>query len=202
MYTLYYLPDACSLATQTILHELDQPVELINVQQLADFTAVNPTGMVPLLVDNSQSLREGAAIILHLLEKHPNTLLPAEGTARTQAIEDILFANATMHPAYGRLFFIAQHIADEAAKHAAFAAAAGAIANLWQVVEQRLVSQPFLGGDQVSAADIMLTVYARWGAHFPVDIPLGPNTRAMLDNVMALPSFQRALSNEQQDTAA
>ncbi|MEH6344847.1 MAG: glutathione S-transferase family protein [Bermanella sp.] len=204
MYTLYYSPGACSLATQVVLHELDQKVEIIDVQKVEDFSAINPVATVPLLVNQETGIsrREGAAIILHLLNKHENTLLPATGDNRDQAIQDILFANATMHPAYGRLFFIAQYISDEKAQKKAFEAAAAAINSLWQVVEDQLARQKFLGADKPSAADIMLTVYSRWGGSFPVDIQMGPNTQKMLAAVLETPSFVRALAAEQKQSAA
>ena len=41
-------------------------------------------------------LREGVAILLHLLNKHENSMLPTSGAPRQQAIQDIMFANATM----------------------------------------------------------------------------------------------------------
>lgn len=206
MYTLYYSPSACSLATQVVLHELDQQVEIINVSKVENFSAINPVGAVPVLIEQDQSngqshtYTEGAAIILHLLDRHQNSLLPAGGAARNKGIEQILFANATMHPAYGRLFFIAQHIEDEAAKDLAFKAAAKMISTLWQVVEQQLAKnseeENFLAGEGVSAADIMLTVYSRWGASFPVDISIGERSQKMIDAVLAMPSFKRALAAE------
>ncbi|NRB42209.1 MAG: glutathione S-transferase family protein [Pseudomonadales bacterium] len=204
MYTLYYFPDACSLATQVVLHELDQAVEIIDVQKVEDFSAINPVATVPFLVnkETGTSRREGAAVILHLLNKHENTLLPAAGDARDQAIQDIMFANATMHPAYSRLFFIAQHISDEQTQKKAFEVATAAINNLWQVVEDQLATQKFLGGDQPSTADIMLTVYSRWGGSFPVEIEMGPNTQKMLAAVLKMPSFERALAAEQKQSAA
>lgn len=202
MYTLYYLPNACSLATQVVLHELEQPVEIIDMRKVEDFTSINPVRSVPVLADNGSLRREGAAILLYLLERHENNLLPSSGELRQQAIENILFANATMHPAYGRLFFIAQNIADEQAKQSAFNAAAGSITQLWNVVEQQLEQQPFLGGDRPSAADIMLAVYYRWGASFPVEIEMGPKAQKMVAAVIEMPSFQRALAAEQNESAA
>jgi len=202
MYTLFYLPDACSLATQVVLHELGQSVELINIQQISNFAAINPVATVPVLIDGDSTLREGAAILLHLLNKHKSPLLPASGTDREKAIEDILFANATMHPAYSRLFFIAQHITDEDAKQEAFNAAGEAISQLWQVIEQQLTERDFLGGARASAADIMLSVYTRWAASFPVTITQGSHTVKMLAAVQAMPSFQRALAAEQAQSAA
>ena len=201
MYTLYYLPGACSLATQVVLHELDQAVKIVDIQKLSDFSAINPVATVPVLIDGESTLREGAAILLHLLYKHPSHMLPINSAEREQAIEDILFANATMHPAYGRLFFIAQHITDMRAKQTAFTAAAEAINRLWQVVEQQLEGQRFLGGERASAADIMLAVYSRWGANFTVTITQGIDTSRMLDAVQAMPSFQRSLAAEQAQSA-
>ena len=202
MYTLYYLPDACSLATQAVLLELGQDVEIINKQSIKDYESINPVGDVPVLVENGVTRKEGAAILLHLLNKHPNKMMPTEGLEKERAVQTILFANATMHPAYGRLFFIANNIHDELAKQTAYEAATSAINHLWNVVEQQLKDQEFLGGAHPSAADIMLTVYSRWGGSFPVDIQMGPNTQKMVEAVLALPTFQQALANEQQQSAA
>lgn len=202
MYTLYYLPGACSLATQVVLRELSQSVEIIDKQQVVKFSDINPAGMVPVLIDNKKTVIEGAAVMLYLLNKHPNSMFPTVGDTREQAIQDIMFANATMHPAYGRLFFITQNIDDQKAKQASFDAAAKAITGLWQLVEQKLVEQPFLGGEHPSAADIMLAVYSRWGSSFPVDISFGPRTQAMLDTVIAMPSFIQSITAEKLQSAA
>ena len=199
MYKLYFSPGACSLATQVVLRELSQPVELINKQSVENFDEINPVGVVPLLLDGQLKLKEGAAIMLYLLEKHPNSMLPKSGELRQLAIQDIMFANATMHPAYGRLFFIERSIAselDKNAKLAAFNAAADAINQLWGVVETRLVEQDYLGGTTPSAADIMLAVYARWGEFFPVDIKIGKRTQAMLNKVQSMTSFQQSIDAE------
>ncbi|TDR20686.1 glutathione S-transferase family protein [Marinicella litoralis] len=202
MYTLYNLPGSCSLATQVVLRELDQPVELVDIQQLSNFTDINPVGSVPVLIDGDSTLREGAAILLHLFNKHESPMMPTGGASRTQAVQDILFANATMHPAYGRLFFIDQHITDAHAKQTALNAAAKAINALWQVVDKQLAGQVFLGGERASAADIMLTVYSRWGAKYPLTITHGSNTSRMLEAVLDMPSFQRSLAAEQSKSAA
>ena len=95
-----------------------------------------------------------------------------------------------------------QKISDEAVRQEAFTAAADAISKLWQVVEQQLADQAFLGGNLPSAADIMLAVYSRWGASFPATIAQGSNTVEMLAAVQAMPSFQRALTAEQAQSAA
>ena len=197
MYSLYHSTGACSLATLTILNELAIPVKVINVNTLTDFDTVNPVASVPTLTIDDQVLTEGAAIVLYLLEKHDNDLLPSEPQARQQAIEHIMFANATMHPAYSKLFFINEHISNEDAKQQALDAAAAHINKLWQVVEDKLSQQQYLGGDQPSAADIMLAVYSSWGDYFPVAINFGERTTNMLLETRSRSSFRTALASDE-----
>lgn len=197
MYSLYHSTGACSLATLTILNELAIPVKVINVNTLTDFNTVNPVASVPALTIDDQVLTEGAAIVLYLLKKHDNDLLPSEPQARQQAIEHIMFANATMHPAYSKLFFINEHISNEDAKQQALDAAAAHINKLWQVVEDKLSQQQYLGGDQPSAADIMLAVYSSWGVYFPVAINFGERTTNMLLETRSRSSFRTALASDE-----
>ena len=201
MYTLYYSQGACSVATQVVLRELGQELNIIDVAKLNDFKAINPVGSVPVLIDGNNTLTEGSAIMLHILNKHKNSLFPEDENERQQAIQHIMFANATMHTAYGRLFFLEQNVSDEKAKQTAFNAAAKAINQLWQVVENQLTSKSFLGGDNPSAADIMLTVYSRWGAYFPVEITFGDKTSKMLNAVQAMPNFKKTDEAEQAESS-
>lgn len=197
MYTLYYSQGACSVATQVVLRELGQDLNIIDVAKLNNFKVINPVGSVPVLIDGNNTLTEGAAIMLHILNQHKNALFPEDEKDRQQAIQHIMFANATMHPAYGRLFFLEQNISDEKAKQAALNVAANSINKLWQVVENLLADKNFLGGNNPSAADIMLAVYSRWGAYFPVDITFGEKTSKMLNAVQAMPNFKKTDEAEQ-----
>jgi glutathione S-transferase len=201
MYTLYHLQGSCSIATKVVLRELDQDVNLIDVMKFENFKEINPIGAVPVLIDGENTLTEGGAIILYLLDKHSSPMLPSDGIARQKAIQDIMFANATMHPAYGRLFFLEANISDEASKNMALHSAAKIINDLWKVVESELVTKPFLGGNSPSAADIMLTVFSVWGDKYPVDIIFGEKTMAMLDAVKKMPSFYKTIEAEQAESA-
>lgn len=86
MYTLYFIPGACSLATQAILNELNQESTLVHKLEADHFDTMNPAGTVPVLVDGDKVINEGVAIILYLLNKHENNLMPESGDARHQAI--------------------------------------------------------------------------------------------------------------------
>lgn len=196
MYTLYYLPGACSRAILTLLIELDQPVKLIDRTTVARYSDINPTGQVPVLVDGDLTLREGAVIIQYLLEKHQSQQLPGDHKQRYQFLQDLMFANATVHPAYGRLFFIDATLTEPDQKATAFDGAATALTTLWQIVEDRLADTPYMGGNEPNIVDLLLTVYASWGPNFPVTIPLGPRAERMIEGVTGLPSFAEAVRRE------
>lgn len=202
MVTLYYLPGACSRAIHALLIELGADVHLIHRDQSPDFAALNPTGQVPVLMDGDLVLREGAAIVLYLLEKHGSAMLPPPGAERAHFTQQLMFANATMHPAYGRLFFISQTLQEGDIRQTTLDQAAATIAELWKVVDQTLASSPFVGGTQPTIIDMMLTVYASWGDLFPVDIPVGDNVQPWLAAVAQHPPFVKAVAQEQADQAA
>lgn len=198
MYTLYFSPGACSLATQVILRELNLPFTLVNRNNVADFQAINPVGAVPVLGHHDQVITEGAAIILHLLQNHPNDLLPQNAAEKEAAIQQLLFANATVHPTYSKLFFIASTLPEGEAQTTALQAAAAGINKLWVHIEHILQQQPYLAGERLTPADILLSVYETWGQYFNVDIQLGPKTQALLQQVRQRDSYVAAVAAEQQ----
>src|ERR1700722_18808355 len=112
MYKLYYSPGACSMAIHVMLNECNQPVTLEKIEiskgqgQTPEFLKINPRGQVPVLVDGDKVLREGAAILMYLADKHQSPLLPKSGKEHTDAVEWLMFCNASLHPAYGRTFFL------------------------------------------------------------------------------------------------
>jgi len=200
MYKLYYAPGACSMAVHVALNECNQPVTLEKIDiftgqnRTPEFLKLNPRGQVPVLVDGDQPLREGAAILMHILEKHNSPLLPKSGKERTEALEWLMFANATLHPAYGRVFFLMR---NGAAEGQAMDAAIASINKLWEEVDQHLSTHTFVCGEHITIADILLTVIANWSSNMPQPIRLGANVKRLLKNIIARPSYQTALAVEE-----
>jgi glutathione S-transferase len=184
------------LAIHAVLRELGQPVHLIERDSTYDFLDLNPVGAVPVLIDDDLVIREGAAILLHLLDKHENTLLPRSGAERVRALESIMFANATLHGAYRQHSFVLGYRADAPTRWEAVYAATLWIERLWAIVDRRIGVKPFLDGNRVSAADFLLAVYARWNSSLPTPIRLGANTARLVERVTGLPAFQQALAAE------
>lgn len=201
MYTLYYMPGACSMAVHVALNELEQPVKLENVSvsqgesRPAEFLKINPRGQVPTLVDGDLVIREGAAILIYLLEKHNSPLLPRSGKERAAALEWLMFCNATLHPTYSKAFFARRNFEGDV-QDKVLSPAVEQINKLWKEVENRLASAPYLCGENCTIADILLTVIANWSGNVPQSIQIGPNTMQLIKNVVARPAYQKALATE------
>lgn len=196
MYRLYYLPGACSRAVHALLIHLNQPVEIVHRDQVPDFAERFRGGKVPVLIDGEHTLYEGASIILHLLEKHKNDMLPKNGMNRTEFIEWLLFANATIHPAYSRLFFISKVMEDGPQKENAFKVAVQLLEQHWSVVEKHLENREFIHGHHLSIIEILLAVYEGWGRYFPIEIGIGKRTQALLERAAAHPALKAAAEAE------
>jgi glutathione S-transferase len=200
MYKLYYSPGACSMGIHVALNECNQPVELEKVDlmsgqgQTPEYLKINSRGQVPVLVDGDLTIREGAAILMHVLEKHGSPLLPKSGVERAHALEWLMFANATLHPAYARIFFLKRNKTTEGPL---VEAAVANINKLWADVEHQLSSHPYICGEHLTIADILLTVIANWSHNVPGSVNLGPNTKKLLKSVSSRPSYQKALTAEQ-----
>jgi len=198
MYKLYYSPGACSMSVHVALNECNQSVTLEKVdlsgQRTPEYLKLNPRGQVPVLVDGDLVIREGAAILMHVLEKHNSPLLPSKDPERTQALEWLMFANATLHPAYGRMFFLKKNGITEGPL---MEATCTSISKLWEEVDQHLSSNTYVCGEQITVADILLTVIANWSGNAPRPITLGPNVKRLLKQVSSRPAYQMALREEQ-----
>ena len=91
------------------MHTLGLPFEHRSLSTLQDAEAIrqyNPMGKVPILVlDNGEKLIESAAIIDALLEMVPNqTLLPAQGAARRQVLQNCGWMTSALEKAIQAMY--------------------------------------------------------------------------------------------------
>ena len=201
MYKLFFSKGACSLAVHVALNEIGAKFDLINAKnedgsKSEAILKVNPRGAVPVLQIDDVILREGVAILTYLLDNHENNLLPKEGLKRAKAMEWFCFANSTLHPAYGRIFLYNRLLGENAAKNELYAPCLKIIQNYWNEIEEHLKTNKFLCGDDLTIADILVTVIANWTPIFGNQITFGDKTKAYFSKVIALPSFAKALATE------
>jgi glutathione S-transferase len=197
-YKLYYSPGACSLAVHTLLHELDQQVDLIKTDtknKSPEFLKINPRGAVPVLVTpNDQVIREGAAIMIWLCDFHQSQLLPTKSDQRAPALEWLMMANSTLHPYYSTMFNmmgrnidapeVKQYVVEKMQK-------------CWDEVEAQLSkTNAYICGENATVADILLTVIGNWNNALGNPVIYGPNCKRLFETISNRASFKKSLEHE------
>jgi glutathione S-transferase len=199
MYTLYYKSGACSMAPHVLMNELNIPFEAKKVEaaemKSPEFLKLNPRGQIPLLIIDGEPVKEGAAIMIYLLDTHDKDgkLMPKAGLPRAKALEWLAWCNASLHPACGKVFGLSRLTLDEKVKSELSKAYVAQVQSLWDEADARLGKTKYLAGDSLTVADILLSVIANWG----LPVTLGTNVKRMIKEVSQRPAYQKALQTEQ-----
>jgi glutathione S-transferase len=211
---LHYFPGNASLIAHLVLEEIGVPFELAFVDrehgahQSPAYLALNPNGLIPVLVDpDSRSadgaplvLYETAAICLHLADVHADQgLLPPLGTReRANAYKWIAWLANTLQTTL-TLYFYPERWAEDAAGAASVKAKAEAKAGaLLEQLDAELArhGRPWLLGASFSIADPYAFVLCRWTRGFTRPARNLPHLRPWLERMLARPAVERALARE------
>ncbi len=195
---LYYSPGACSLSPHIVLREAGADFTLVRVdlktkklEDGSDYLAVNPKGYVPALqLDNGELLTEGPAIIQYIADQHPAAgLAPAPGTLDRARLQEWLNMIATeLHKSFTPMF----RGAGDEWKNAAL----DNIRRRFDLVAQRLATNPFLMGERFSVADAYLFTVLSWTGFVKIDMSPWPALQAFSQRVGERPAVQAALRAE------
>ena len=174
-------------------------------QQFSEaYQALNPTKLVPTLVDGELAIGQSMAILEYLEEIHPEPpLLPADaaGRARVRAIAQTIACD--IHPLNN--LRVLKHLkramgVDEDAKNAWY--------RHWidvglTSVEAMLAGNPATGrychGDQVTLADVLLVPQVFNARRFDCDLSAMPVIARIVDACAGLDAFARAEPARQPD---
>ena len=80
---VYFAPQSRAVRTVWLLEEIGQPYELVKFtlgqkeMRSSDYTAINPNGRVPTLIDGDVTISESTAIAQYLAAKYASVLAPA-----------------------------------------------------------------------------------------------------------------------------
>jgi len=206
MYQLHYFPSNANAAPHMVLEELGQSYELVlvdratNAQKSQDYLKINPNGRIPTLVDGELVLFEAAAIVLHLVDSHPEAgLAPRVGTPqRAKFYQWMTFLTNSLQEElmiwqYPDRLAGADAAAAEIVKRGAESRAGAYL----DVIERHLKTNgPLFLGSALSAADFYLVMLARWARPMANPPRARPGIARLLDMVTALPSVQRAYERE------
>ncbi len=204
MYKLFYSPGSAAMAPHALLEEIGGPFELVKVDtrsgehKKAEYLKLNPNGRVPTLVDGDQVIYETAAIMLHLVDRHPGSgLAPAVGSAeRAMFYQWLVYMTNTVQEAYIEYYHPEYYAKTEAGQAEVKAVSEERLQPMFAVLDKALEKGPFLLGATFSAADIFLMMMARWSRNMKKPAATYPNIKRCVDAVMARPATQRMMKTQ------
>lgn len=206
MMQLHYFPGNASMTPHMLLEELGVPYQRVlvdrtkNAQNSPEYLKLNPNGKIPVLVDGELVLYETAAIVLHLVDTHPQAgLAPAVGTTERAVFYKWLLWLADTLQAEMPLYFYSDRWADDAGGAAQVKRHAEAhIAGMIDQLEGELARHggPWFLGERYSALDPYVLMLCRWTRGMTRPARTLPALGPYLQRMLARPAVQRAYANE------
>lgn len=137
-----------------------------------EFLAMNPNGMVPVIVDDGQALWESNTICRYLTGKHERAdLLPAAPMARAQVEKWMDWQATELNNAWRYAFMALVRQSPHHADPAAIAASCQEWNRLMGMLDRQLAEQPFVCGDHLTLADIVLGLSVNRWLSTPIQRP-------------------------------
>lgn len=191
---------ASSSNTQKVLwccHELGVEYERIDTGgsfgglDTPEYRVLNPNRRIPTIDDDGFVLWEANTIVRYLCRKFGfGTLYPAEAAALASVERWMDWQLCHVLPANSPIFHGLIRTAPEARDHQAIEAARQQAGATWQILDDHLARQPFVGGAALTAADIPLGVYAyRWFA-LPIERPKLANLERWYERLSSREAFR------------
>lgn len=183
-----------------VLEELGIAYELVSLDDASDevkrrHRELHPLARVPALEHGDVRLFESAALCVYIADLDPeHRLLPAVGTAQRATVMQWLFFLMTELEAPLDVF--ALHVKDLPADQRIAAITPWARArfhNAAEVIEKRLATTSYVGGDELSIADIVLASMMSWASRHKL-IDAYPKIRAHKDALLRRPVAKRLFS--------
>ncbi len=196
---LFYSPGSCAMSPHIVLSEAGADYTLERVDLATKITdigrplhEINPQDAVPvLLLDDGETLTEGAAIVQYIADQRPEAgLLPPAGTlARARVQQWLNYVATEMHKAHVPMFKAdyPQTSRDIALVN---------IKRAYDFVSETLAEQPFLIGDTFTVADAYLFTIVNWHSFIGLDLAPWPVLVAYQDRIAARPAVRKAMLEE------
>jgi glutathione S-transferase len=196
---LFYSPGSCAMSPHIVLSEAGVSYTLDRVDLARKTTEtgrplkdINPQDAVPvLLLDNGETLTEGAAIVQYVADQAPEAgLLPPAGTlARARVQQWLNYIATEMHKAHVPLFKADYPLWS---KDNAIAS----VKRSYDFVSAALSDRPYLTGDAFTVADAYLFTIVNWHKFIGLDLAPWPTLVAYQSRVAARPAVRRAMTEE------
>lgn len=163
--------------------------------QQPEYLALNPNGLIPVLVDGDFVLWESNSICRYLAAKHGATpLLPAEPQARALVEQWMDWQAGELNNSW-RVAFMALVRGQPAAPEAVQASVVGWNRHMAMLDAQLARTGAFVTGDAFTLADVVLGLSAQRWLNAPIERAALPAVSAWLQRLGAQPGFSTYVDN-------
>jgi glutathione S-transferase len=200
MMTVYSAPNTRAIRVIWVLEEIGVKAEIRSMpypprKHAPDYAAVNPTGLVPLLVDGDVRLSESMAICDYLATRHGSPLIVSpDDPERPQFLQWLWYGESTLMTPLSRLNIVRRVERKVAEVDALLAGARDHVADRLKMLEQRLEGRDFLAAGRLTLADISVGYPLHLVGLLGVENLLGPRSVAYRERLRARPAYQRAIA--------
>ncbi|MDI2590203.1 glutathione S-transferase N-terminal domain-containing protein [Pseudomonas sp. N3-W] len=198
MIDLYTYATPNGWKASVMLEELAVPYQVRTVDLMAReqhteaFTALNPNGRIPVIVDRDEDdfcVFESGAILIYLAEKH-DVLLPRDHKRRSVVMQWLMFQMGGVGPMMGQANVFHRYFAEKIPS--VISRYQNEAKRLLTVLDRRLATQEYLAGDY-SIADIANWCWARSHEWSGVEILDLPHLQRWLAAIEQRPAAQRGV---------
>jgi GSH-dependent disulfide-bond oxidoreductase len=134
---------------------------------------------------------ESGAILLYLAEK-TGQFLPKDPVKRYDALQWLMVQLTGIGPMFGQRVHFRRFA--PAGNDYGVTRYGTEVLRLYEVIEQRLATRPYICGDEYTIVDIATFPWLRNSALLDVDISNRPNVKRYIDTIAARPAVQAALA--------
>ena len=210
-YRLHFAPDNASLVIRLALEEMQLPYQTVLVdrtkamQRSADYLALNPNGLIPVLETPDGPMFETGAILLWLSDRH-NALAPAIGSRnRVPYLKWLFSVSNTLHADLRLLFYPHLYIGDDAASQAKLQHGLQArLRHHLAVLDEVASAEPkWLRPEQPTGLCYYLACLLRWTALYPkamdhswFDLTALPHLHRLCEGLEPRPAVVAAQASE------
>ncbi len=171
MYKIYGWKLSGSLATEAALKEAGADYEIIPVnirageQHEAEYGRINPRRQVPALaLPDGSVMTEGAAILLHIADAHPQSRLapPPGSSERAQHDRWLFFFAVNVYEGELRKLSPQNYVTSADCAEAVKTVADSYVEMHYRIFEEALGDGPYTFGDTFTVLDIYVWMLAQW----------------------------------------
>jgi glutathione S-transferase len=204
MFTLFYAPHTCALASHIALEDAGAAYELKRIdfgkteQQSPDYVAINPKARVPALVTPRGILTETPAMLAFIAQSFPAARLAplddAFAFAQVQAFNSYLCS--TVHVAHAHRMRGNRWADDPAALAAMQKKVPQSVGACFELIDRHMLRGPWVMGDAYTVADPYLFTLAQWLEADGVDTGRIPRVIEHRERMLGRPNVRKAVAAE------